>query len=411
MTSSFPSANSLLPTHNQHALAALRRHWLWIALLYAGATVITFLLLRAVWDPGYALRWLLLTVLFALRPLWLLWHHLDENHSHDDARLYAQLGYANWTTLIRGWFMAATGGFIGSPWPMGWLGWLPAFFYMLAVMLDGIDGYLARVTGQTTKLGETLDISLDAWGALLVIGLGVWYGQLPLWYLLLGFSRQLFMAGQRWLTQRGRPVYEMTPSMERRAAAAAQMGFLSLMLWPIFAPPTTTIAAVLLGGQLFLSFSRDWLVVSGTVNPASATYQQTRAWIKTVLQEWLPPLLRLASTLLVVLLLMSVISQPADWRWLIIGLGLLGGLMTLLGILPRFGALLLLTLALVDQQLGGFAWIPNGLLQLCSTLIVQLGGGIGCVTRAEDRLWYTRVGDKSSQEPSIESDESVSTSA
>ncbi len=422
MTSSLPSANSLLPNQNRDALASLRRHWFRIVLGYAVVSLAMFVLLRVAWSPLYAFRWLILTVLFSLRPLWLLWHHLDENHPRDELRLYPQLGYGNWTTLIRGWFMAAAGGFVGSPWPTGWLGWLPAALYMFAVLLDGVDGYLARITNHTTKLGETLDISLDAWGAFLVIMLGVWYGQLPIWYLPLGFSHELFMAGQRWLKRRGRPVYDLTPSMERRAAAAAQMGFLSLVLWPIFAPPTTTIAAVALGGQLFLSFARDWLVVSGAVNPAADAYLRTRTLVKKALQGWLPILLRLLSVWLTWLMLtretprfqnwLSTAATPLPdpssvtiWPWVVVGVAVLGAVMTLLGILPRFGALLLLILALLDQQLAGFAWVSNGLLELGAILIMQLGGGYGCLWRAEDRLWYTRAGEKSV----AENDESMLT--
>jgi len=408
MLSSASSSTEALLRHNHQALHSLRRRWLGVALAYAAATLAGHLFLRTVWSDDAALRWLGLTMFFASRPLWLLWRHLAENHRREDERLLPDLGYGNVTTLARGWCIAAVGGFFLSPWPDGLLAWLPAGLYFFAVILDGIDGYLARITNHTTKLGETLDISLDAWGLLAAILVAVWYGQLPVWYVPLGLSREFFIAGQWWLQRQGKPVYDLTPSAERRAIAGLQMGFVSLALWPIFQAPTTTIAAVLFGGQLFASFLRDWLVVSGAIDPAAPGYQRWRSRAKTLLQGWLPVAVRLIGAATAGGLLAGLLPEfgawyggdgpvPAGVAVAVYGLAVIwiGAIPALAaGIVPRLAAGALLLLALCDQQMAGFAWESNGLLQITATLVIQLGGGRWALWPKDDRLWYGRAGDR-----------------
>ena len=88
---------------------------------------------------------------------------------------------------------------------------------------------------------------------LIAIGLAIQYGQLPVWYLILGLGRQLFIFGI-WVRQRmGLPVYDLPPSDNRRVIAGFQMGFISVMLWPVFAPPLMTLACILFSIPLLIS--------------------------------------------------------------------------------------------------------------------------------------------------------------
>ena len=59
--------------------------------------------------------------------------------------------------------------------------WLGAAAYVIGLLLDGVDGKLARLTGRTSALGAALDYSADmGLFAALTLSLGVSAGS-PLW--------------------------------------------------------------------------------------------------------------------------------------------------------------------------------------------------------------------------------------
>ncbi|MCB0044580.1 MAG: CDP-alcohol phosphatidyltransferase family protein [Caldilineaceae bacterium] len=384
-----PSAEALL-RQNQTALANLQRRRQLIAGGYIIALLSTALCLYAI-QPGYsAAGWLLAALCFAARPLWLLQRHLTANHRPDEPRLLPNLGYANTITLGRGWLIAGLGGLLLVPRLTGAWAWLPAGLYGTIVVLDVADGYVARRTNHVTRLGAILDIGLDGWGLLAAIAVAVRYGQLPLWYLPLAFSREAFLAGQWRLHRLGRPVYALTPSTERRIIAGLQMGFLCIVLMPAVRPPMTTIAAALFGTQLLASFVRDWLAVSGAVDPAGADYMRWQRAGRRVFKSWLPLIARLSSAgatlLLLKELLPHVAHQPSLWAacaW-----GAMAMLLTLAGIWTRLGAGALLILTLWHQQAFGFAWLPDGLLAISAILIIQLGSGPWTLRADDDSMWY-----------------------
>jgi CDP-diacylglycerol--glycerol-3-phosphate 3-phosphatidyltransferase len=73
-----------------------------------------------------------------------------------------------------------------------------------------------------------------------------------------------------------------------------QMGVISVALWPLFVPPATTIAATLLMLPFIGGFVRDWLVVSGRIDPASESYRALTEPIRKAATSWVPVLLRTA---------------------------------------------------------------------------------------------------------------------
>ncbi len=376
-------------------ISRLHRQALLVTLLYTAGILAGFLPLRVQLDSATAWRWLLLASLFALRPLWLLWRGLVHNHRTGEETLLSTLGVGNAITLVRGLLIAGLGGFLFTGPLSGLSAWLPALLYMMAALLDGLDGYAARATDQVTELGVRLDMALDGLGVLAAVAVGVAHGRLPLWYLPVGFSRELFVAGLWWRERRELPIYPLPPSRQRRIAAGLQMGFLGMVLWPLFSAPATTLAAALFGAQLLLSFGRDWLVVSGVLNadsddPRSAAYLRWRRRAKRLLFVWMPPLLRLAGAGLALLILWHETPDFATWGpylaahdwpaspaglWAVTLLTILGLLLLIPAHTARVAAILLLLLALFDQLAAGFAWPTNGLLEVCAILLVQVGGG------------------------------------
>jgi phosphatidylglycerophosphate synthase len=126
----------------------------------------------------------------------------------------------------------------------------------VALVLDGVDGKVARRTGTSTPLGARFDMEVDAF---LILVLSVYVAlDLGPWVLLIGAMRYVFVAAARvwpWLTA------PLPPSTARKTVAALQ-GVLLLLAGADLLPrgANAGVAAVALG-LLVWSFGRDvrWL--------------------------------------------------------------------------------------------------------------------------------------------------------
>jgi CDP-diacylglycerol--glycerol-3-phosphate 3-phosphatidyltransferase len=400
----------ILESNNQ--LASLQKQWAGLSLLGAALLAAQFIGLQAAW-PAYAWRWLLLATAGSLWLCWTLWRGLAFNHTSDSKQLLTSLGPGTQLTWLRGLFLAFLAGLLLSPRPPGWLAWLPGLYYTLAAAADLFDGYLARRSRQVTLLGQILDLKLDGAGVLIAAFLVVQYGQAPAWYLLVGLVRYLFIAWI-WLRRRlGLPVYDLPPSATRRPFAGAQMGVLAVLLWPVFTPPGTHLAAALFAIPFLVGFSLDGLAVGGWRpsgrNPELAGSTDAlltgpadlsaRMSLLRTITRWSPVLLRFA----VVLLLSARISeqyvslstgeiflsQPALG---LIGFGLFGMVLLSLGAAGRLGALAVLFSAGFHQRLAGLDSVDL-LLIAGGTGLFFLGTGPLSLWKPEDRLIRKRLGE------------------
>ena len=387
------------------ALTRLHRRW-WLAVgLFALVLAIGYTWLRAAWSPVDAGRWLVIAAAALAYELWLVWRNLPHNHPPNETVLYPTLGAGNILTLLRGLALSLLAGFLLAPWPP--LAWLPAVLYTLTVVADGFDGYLARVTGHATKLGEILDMEFDALGVLVATVLAVQYGQLPWWVLSAGLARYLFVLGLWQRTRRGLPVYDLPPSPTRRLLAGFYMGFGTVMLWPIVYPPGTTLAGVVIAVPFLVGFTRDWLVVSGQLDPASPLYLAVRRVMAQILSRRLPPVWRLLSLILTVRLLIMAFTPPTNpialFNWLplpwptlaaglMIGLAVSGGLFVTLGLVGRLAALATITAITANIMVTGLHF-DNGLLLTANMLLMLFGTGPFSLWQPEARFLSRRPGE------------------
>lgn len=395
--------------NNQATLIILRRRWWGVLLVYAGTLWLGYQGLRLAWPDSLAARWSIPVVAVLAYSLWLCWSSLDRNRRAGESRLLPTFGPGNTVTLARGLVMALLAGFLFLPRPIdGWLAWTPASLYTLLATLDYLDGYVARITNQATLLGARLDGAFDALGLLIAVSLAVWYGQLPAWYLLVGLSRYLLAWGLWWRQRQGQPVYELPPSQNRRVLAGFQMGFISVILWPLFSPPGTTLAGIIFAAPLLAGFGRDWLVVSGRLDPASTAYARMRERMLRLATGWLPLLLRTAVTLVSIQFLLPIVFETSLRRSLLVwpgspwpgltadllgGLALLATVMLALGMLGRLAALGLLAPTTMTVVAAGLNW-PNGLLLAGTVALMLSGSGFWSVWQPEERLVRIRAGEK-----------------
>ena len=179
---------------------------------------------------------------------------------------YAGLGLALWrqrgnvsltpadrVTLGRGVLVMLLIGLIPAADALGQEPSLPFALALAAVLLDGLDGAVARRLGCATRAGARFDMELDA---LLLLVLGVWLVLLDragIWVLLIGAWRYVFVLGG-WIDARLRR--PLAPSQRRRVICAVQGLGLTLCLAPGL-PPTLSAPLALV---LFLLLSYSFLV-------------------------------------------------------------------------------------------------------------------------------------------------------
>ncbi|MFH9405085.1 CDP-alcohol phosphatidyltransferase family protein [Streptomyces sp. NPDC017638] len=126
----------------------------------------------------------------------------------------------------------------------------------VALLLDGVDGLVARRTGTASALGARFDMEVDAF---LILVLSVYVSaRLGPWVLLIGAMRYAFVAAAwcaPWLTA------PLPPSFARKTVAAVQ-GVCLLVAGSGLLPYAAELVVVLLAlGSLVWSFGRDvvWL--------------------------------------------------------------------------------------------------------------------------------------------------------
>jgi len=85
----------------------------------------------------------------------------------------------------------------------------------------------------------------------------------PWWYLPFGFARYIFLLGFFFHKCKGQPVQSLKPNNTRRLYAGLQMGFISVMLFPLIGPPGTTFVATLFLMPFLAQFLIDFLQITG----------------------------------------------------------------------------------------------------------------------------------------------------
>jgi phosphatidylglycerophosphate synthase len=154
-------------------------------------------------------------------------------------------------TLVGGVTALVADSFVSAP-PVSLLVGLTA----VALLLDGVDGKVARRTGTSTALGARFDMEVDAF-LILVLSVYVSTAMGP-WVLLIGLMRYAFVAAARvapWLNA------PLPPSMARKTVAAMQ-GICLLVAGAGLLPYAAGFGVALLAlGLLVWSFGRDvlWL--------------------------------------------------------------------------------------------------------------------------------------------------------
>ncbi len=171
----------------------------------------------------------------------------------------AGLGPANRVTLGRATLVLSMAALVPQPEILVDVGyWWIIGVMTLAMVLDGVDGQVARRTGTVTAFGARFDMELDSF-LMLVLAALVWRsGRVGPWVLLLGLPRYLFVAaGWVWPWLR----VPLPERVRRKAGCVTQGIALLVCLGPIVPPGLATGVAALTLALLVSSFAADvvWL--------------------------------------------------------------------------------------------------------------------------------------------------------
>ncbi|MDD9891716.1 MAG: CDP-alcohol phosphatidyltransferase family protein [Gammaproteobacteria bacterium] len=353
------------------------------------------ILLSIIWQRAEAIQWTLQSAVIWGFIMVSSLRRLDLVRPKQESPLYKNLGWGNRITLFRSWLIAATAGFLFQPWPDGpLLSWLPGMIYFAGAILDRVDGYVARRSGQSSLFGIELDTVADAIGLAVASLLAVGYGQAHWSFLLMGLAYYAFHAGIYWRKKQNLPVYALPPAMHRRVWAGFQMGYLVVALWPLFYPPLTLIGGFAFMLPALIGFVIDWLIVSGRINRQAANTDRRFYQLTVFSQAIFQPLLRIT---IVLLLAISILRSglPPMANTGIVGFSfiasagfILTSLAILLGIAGRYFALLLIGL-LGWYYLNNPMYYLDYLLFCCVIWSLLLGSGRFSLWQEDDR-WLNR---------------------
>ena len=190
--------------------------------------------LPAAWWAGAALTCAALVVL-----LWWRWPEPGQS-----------LGPANRVTLLRALPVTLLAGVVFAPDLLPEHGLAIFSLAACALVLDGVDGWVARRYGVCSDFGARFDMELDAFFILLLCVLLWLADRAPIWVLMIGLMRYLFLAAMwRWGWLAGR-----LPDSERRKRVCVwQVVCLMASLLPWWA--THWVQAALASALILLAWS------------------------------------------------------------------------------------------------------------------------------------------------------------
>lgn len=253
---------------------ALKRRWWWTVVVFGLAFLCAYIAVHVAWHPARASYWGIGASSALVYLLGYTRVYLPLNRPDPGSSILPQLGIGNRLTLLRGLLFGLLAGLLVLPPLSGLWAWVPGILYTIASLTDMLDGRLARKRAQTTDLGAKLDVEVDSLGILVAFILGVKLGQLPVFFAVAG----MLFYGYRLLLwawkKTGGPIVSPPPRRWRSMVGGFEVGFLCVMLFPVFKPPLTTAVGLAIILPVIVSFLWDGLITTGVVNMGGEWYSQ-----------------------------------------------------------------------------------------------------------------------------------------
>ena len=160
-----------------------------------------------------------------------------------------KLGLANQITLVRAALVAGLAVHLIQPATPTAASRI-VMIAIVAALLDGLDGWVARRTGTVSAFGSRFDMETDA-ALILVLAILAWrYGKAGPWVLLSGLLRYIFVAAG-WLRPWMRA--PLASTLRGKLVCVVQIVALIVAMAPTIAPPASSVVAAI--GLLALCYS------------------------------------------------------------------------------------------------------------------------------------------------------------
>lgn len=167
-----------------------------------------------------------------------------------------RFGWPNRVTLARAVLVAVLAGVLALPEIVQRHGGVLTALAVAALILDGLDGWMARLLDGATRFGARFDMEVDALLTLVLSFAVLLAGHAGVWVLAIGMMRYAFVVAGLMLPWMRR---ELPASLWRKSVCVAQGIVLAaaLLPWPSAALLQSALALSLAG--LIHSFGRDTL--------------------------------------------------------------------------------------------------------------------------------------------------------
>lgn len=166
-------------------------------------------------------------------------------------------GAANRITLLRVALLALVAAAVGEASSSG-LSWTIVGVVTIALILDGFDGRVARLTNSQSAFGARFDMETDA-ALIMILSVLCWhFDKAGIWILAAGAMRYGFVLAARALPWMNRP---LPASRRRQAVCILQSALMLAVISPLFPVPLSewlAAATLLMLGTSFLIDVR-WL--------------------------------------------------------------------------------------------------------------------------------------------------------
>ncbi|MFP4510527.1 MAG: CDP-alcohol phosphatidyltransferase family protein [Spirochaetaceae bacterium] len=316
---------------------------------------------------------------------------LNENGTADTERctvrrIRPDLGIANTLTMTRSYAVSVLFATALIPVRSELLIWAPFFLYTLSITIDFFDGFVARVTDRSSKLGETLEHEFDSIGLISATLLAAARGSLSWWFMLPALYRYIFMYAYWRRESQGLPVTEPDNGGAGRVIAGLYWGFIATSLIPVFPVQLLHLGAPFFVVPLTGAFLRDWYIVTGRLVPGSGIYKLLAHILRVYIFGWIPLVARITSAVLIGSLAPSIGGAPSIILYIAVAGLTLGAFARTNSIL----AIAVLSFALVYRDIG-----EAGLVQIVvalNCLIIMVGSGRFSLARHEDIPFASRIG-------------------
>jgi len=166
-------------------------------------------------------------------------------------------GPANRVTLLRVALLVLVASALGEM-PGDGLSWAIIGITTTALLLDGVDGKIARKTGTSSAFGARFDMETDA-ALIMVLAVLCWqFEKAGVWILAAGAMRYVFVLAASLLPWMQKP---LPYSRRRQTVCILQASFMLGVISPIIPQPASAVLAAATLVMLGASFGKDvyWL--------------------------------------------------------------------------------------------------------------------------------------------------------